>query len=55
MVGSDTGSGADWDRLGELYAFHRTWLASLPREVAEAIAFRNAARLLGLRLPPATP
>ncbi len=55
MVGSDSGSPADWDRLGELYAFHRRWLAGLPREVAEAIAFRNAARLLGLPLPPAGP
>jgi len=55
MVGSDTGSGADWDRLGELYAFHRAWLAGLPRDVAEAIAFRNAARLLSLPLPAAGP
>jgi predicted TIM-barrel fold metal-dependent hydrolase len=55
MVGSDTGSMADWDRLGELYAFHRTWLAGLPRDIAEAIAFRNAARLLGLRLPATGP
>lgn len=55
MVGSDTGTLADWDRLGELYAFHRRWLAGLPREVAEAIAFRNAARLLGLALPAAGP
>jgi len=55
MVGSDTGTLADWDRLGELYAFHRRWLASLPREAAEAIAFRNAARLLGLPLPAAGP
>ncbi len=55
MVGSDTGTVADWDRLGELYAFHRTWLAGLPRDVAEAIAFRNAARLLSLPLPPAGP
>ncbi|MGH7408943.1 MAG: amidohydrolase family protein [Candidatus Methylomirabilales bacterium] len=55
MVGSDTGTMADWDRLGELYAFHRTWLAGLPRDVAEAIAFRNAARLLGLRLPATGP
>ncbi len=55
MVGSDTGTVADWDRLGELYAFHRRWLAGLPRDVAEAIAFRNAARLLGLPLPPAGP
>lgn len=55
MVGSDTGTVADWDRLGELYAFHRTWLAGLPRDVAEAIAFRNAARLLSLPLPPAAP
>lgn len=53
MVGSDTGTLADWDRLGELYAFHRRWLAGLPRDVAEAIAFRNAARLLGLPLPAA--
>ncbi|MCI0370548.1 MAG: amidohydrolase [candidate division NC10 bacterium] len=55
MVGSDTGTVADWDRLGELYAFHRAWLAGLPRDVAEAIAFRNAARLLGLRLPATVP
>ncbi len=55
MVGSDTGTLADWDRLGELYAFHRAWLAGLPGDVAEAIAFRNAARLLSLPLPAAGP
>ena len=55
MVGSDTGTLGDWDRLGELYAFHRRWLTGLPRDVAEAIAFRNAARLLGLPTPAARP
>ncbi len=47
LIGSDT---YVTERLGgyvELIGEHRRWLAQLPREAAEAIAYKNAARLLG--------
>ena len=47
LIGTDTYL---TERLGgyvELIAEHRQWLAQLPREVAEAIASKNAMRLLG--------
>lgn len=51
MVGSDTGGLADWERLPDIMAFHRRWLAGLPRDVAERIAWRNAFAFLGLPAP----
>ena len=36
-----------WDLYGELIDEHRRWLVQLPRDVAEAIAFRNAVRHFG--------
>ena len=47
MVGTDTYLSSRWDVYGELIDAHRRWLAQLPRDVAEAIAFRNAVRLFG--------
>ena len=47
LIGSDTYTTARWEGYGELIAEHRRWLAQLPREAAEAIAHRNATRLLG--------
>ncbi len=47
MVGTDTWVTSQWDRLPSVHADHQRWLAQLPRDVAEKIAFRNAARLTG--------
>lgn len=47
MVGSDTWINAQWDDYDGVMAINRRWLALLPRETAEKIAFRNAARLFG--------
>ena len=51
MIGSDTYVNAQWRRYGDILAFDRNWLAQLPRAIAEAIAFRNAARVFDLALP----
>ena len=47
MVGTDTYMTGRWDAYGDLVEEHRRWLAQLPRDVAEAIAWGNAARLFG--------
>lgn len=47
MVGTDTWVTSQWERLPEIHAGIRAWLLQLPRDVAEQIAFRNAARLSG--------
>lgn len=44
-VGSDTWVNAQWDNYEEIIAFDRTWLAQLPPDVAEKIAYGNAKRL----------
>jgi predicted TIM-barrel fold metal-dependent hydrolase len=56
MIGSDTWSNSQWARYGELIDTNRRWLAQLPRDVAEQIAYRNAERLFGRKvaMPPAT-
>jgi len=46
MIGTDTWIPSQWTRLPELMADVRAWLRQLPRDVAEAIAWRNAERLL---------
>ena len=47
MVGTDTWVTSQWDRLPDIQAGIRAWLRQLPREVAEQLAFKNAARLTG--------
>jgi hypothetical protein len=47
MIGTDTYINARWAVYPELLEEHRRWLAQLPREVAAAIAHRNAAREFG--------
>jgi predicted TIM-barrel fold metal-dependent hydrolase len=47
MIGTDTYITSRWDGYGRLIEEHRHWLNQLPPEVAEAIAWRNAARLFG--------
>ena len=46
-VGSDTYSLMRWRRYENIIELDRGWLDQLPREVAEKIAYRNAARLFG--------
>ena len=47
MVGSDTWVNSQWDNYDDIIASNRRWLAKLPRDVAEKIAFRNAERAFG--------
>jgi hypothetical protein len=46
-IGSDTWVPSRWTDYEQIIQFNRTWLAQLPRDVAEKIAFRNAVRLFG--------
>lgn len=47
MVGTDTWSNAQWERLPEILETFRAWLRQLPDDVAEKIAHGNASRLFG--------
>ena len=46
MIGTDTWIPSQWTNLPKLMAVVRTWLRQLPPDLAEAIAWRNAERLL---------
>lgn len=50
MVGTDTFTPERWPYVVEHAAFSRAWLADLPREIAEAIAWRNGEALFGAML-----
>ena len=45
LLGSDTWINERWDSYGSTMSDYRAWLAQLPKDVAEKIAFRNAERL----------
>lgn len=45
VLGSDTWINERWSGYGEIVAIYRAWLAQLPPDVAEAIAYRNGERL----------
>jgi predicted TIM-barrel fold metal-dependent hydrolase len=47
MVGVDTFSAERWHAFAEVANRIRNWLAQLPAEVSDAIAYRNAARVFG--------
>jgi hypothetical protein len=47
MVGTDTWMTSRWQVLADGMQQTRHWLAQLPRDVAEQLAFRNAERLFG--------
>ncbi len=47
MIGTDTGVSSKWQSYGDIIAANRRWLARLPRDIAELIAFRNAEYLFG--------
>lgn len=56
LVGSDTWINARWDGYEGLMADARRWLADLPAEAAQRVAWGNGARLFGLPAPaPARP
>ena len=48
MVGTDTYVAERWREYEGLVADHRAWLSSLPRDVAEMIAYKNAVKLFRL-------
>jgi hypothetical protein len=45
MVGTDTFTPERWHYVIEHASYSRKWLADLPAEVADNIAYRNAERL----------
>jgi hypothetical protein len=47
LVGTDTYSPRRWAEITDLVAEARHWLAQLPADIAEHIAYRNADRLFG--------
>lgn len=56
MVGTDTFAPERWHYIKEHADYSRRWLSSLPQDLAERIAHRNAAQMLArvAPLPPAT-
>ncbi|GHA55185.1 hypothetical protein GCM10008927_21340 [Amylibacter ulvae] len=48
MIGSDTWVNSQWDNYDGIMDSNRAWLAKLPREIAEKIAYKNAERLFGI-------
>ncbi len=48
LVGTDTWVTSQWDRFAEIQTSVRAWLAQLPRDVAERVAYRNARAFVGL-------
>jgi hypothetical protein len=49
MVGTDTGSPSRWLGMSSVATATRTWLAELPVEVAERIAYKNGEAVLTAR------
>jgi hypothetical protein len=45
LVGSDTWVTSRWGSLPAIHSESRRWLAQLPREIAEQLAYKNALRL----------
>ena len=48
MIGSDTWVNERWASYPAIMGEYRRWLGELPRELAERVAYRNAAELLNL-------
>ncbi|MBL8664309.1 MAG: amidohydrolase family protein [Candidatus Odyssella sp.] len=48
LVGTDSYITSRWHRMPEIHAETRSWLAKLPREVAEKMAWRNGVKLFGV-------
>jgi hypothetical protein len=51
LVGSDTWTHSRWESYGSIIGAYRQWLAELPADVAERVAWRNGAELFGVMLP----
>ncbi|RQO55688.1 amidohydrolase [Variovorax sp. KBW07] len=49
MVGSDTWVNQRWSAYDDIMRGYRTWLGDLPSDVAQRIAWGNAAALFGMR------
>jgi hypothetical protein len=49
MVGTDTWVTSQWDRYASIQTTLRAWLAQLPRDLAEKLAYRNARMFVGLQ------
>jgi hypothetical protein len=52
MVGTDTYTPERWHYVGEHASWSRQWLADLPRNVAERIAWKNGEQVFGSLLRP---
>lgn len=50
MIGSDTWVNSQWAMYDAIIDVNRKWLALLPREIAENIAYKNAERLFGRKM-----
>ncbi len=50
MVGTDTWVNGQWDNYSELISLNRQWLALLPRETAEQIAYKTAEKLFNRKV-----
>jgi predicted TIM-barrel fold metal-dependent hydrolase len=53
MVGTDTAAPAKWLKISSMAAVTRAWLAELPLDVAERIAYKNGEAILTARFVPA--
>ncbi|MGL4230335.1 MAG: amidohydrolase family protein [Casimicrobium sp.] len=51
LLGSDAWVTERWGQYDELMSYYRKWLAELPKDKAEQIAFRNGERMFGIKLP----
>ena len=51
LIGSDTWVTPRWQNYEGFFSIYRAWLGQLPAEVAQRIAWGNAAELFGLRTP----
>jgi len=51
MVGSDTWVNERWSSYDEIMRNYRVWLGALPPELAQRIAWGNAASIFGLKAP----
>lgn len=50
LIGSDTWVNSQWDIYDAIIDVNRKWLALLPKEQAENIAYKNAERLFGRKI-----
>jgi hypothetical protein len=55
LVGTDTFTPERWHYVVEHARWSRQWLADLPPDVAERIAWKNGEALFGGMLPPRAP